>query len=129
MCPPFCSPQLRFHNLVPPLLFFSPLIYNIQVSPTKIFNLYITGLNKQTNNTSSTCVIRCNTHEQKQVDRSHLMFQINKETHSVHNHKPNFRKQLTKEQETLFTSNRKSFAFNLMLTFLHTVYSKNRMEA
>ena len=33
------------------------------------------------------------------------------------------------EQETLFTSNRKSFAFNPMLTFLHTVYSKNRMEA
>ena len=29
----------------------------------------------------------------------------------------------------LFTTNRKSFAFNLMLTFLHTVYTKNRMEA
>ena len=51
-----------------------------------------------------------------------------KHTHSVHNHIPSFRKWLAKESETLFTSNRKSFVLTLMLRFLHTVYSKNRMK-
>ena len=36
----------------------------------------------------STCVIGCNTREQKQVSRSKLKFQILKQTHSVHSHIP-----------------------------------------
>ena len=40
-----------------------------------------TGLHKLTTNTLSTCVISCNTHEQKQVSRRKLIFQIHKQTH------------------------------------------------
>ena len=65
LCPPVCSPT---DNLVPPFLWFPPLIYNIQVPPPKIFNLCITGLHKLTSNTLSTCVISCDTQEQKQVE-------------------------------------------------------------
>ena len=62
----------------------------------KIFNLRITGY-KLITNMLSPCVVSCNAQKQKQVSRSKLIFQIHKQTHSVHNHIPNFRKQLTKE--------------------------------
>ena len=55
LCPsPFCFPPLNFKNLFPSSLWFPPLIYNIQISPIKIFNLYIAGLHKRTSNTVST---------------------------------------------------------------------------
>ena len=65
---PLLLPPPKFHNLVPPFLWFPPLLYNIQVPPSKIFNLCITGLHKLTTNTLSTCVISCDTQEQKQVE-------------------------------------------------------------
>ena len=90
---PFVPP-----SWVPPL-FVAPSI-DLQYSsfpPTKIFNLCVTDLPKLTTYTLSTCVISFNTNEQKQGSRSKLIFEIHKQTRSVHNHLPNFSKQLTKE--------------------------------
>ena len=47
-------------------------------------------MHKLTTNTLSNCVISCSTQEQNQVSRSKLIFQIHKQTHSVHNHIPSF---------------------------------------
>ena len=59
----------------------------------ELTNIYQTqGLHKLTTNKLSTCVISSNTHDQKQVSRSKLEFQVHKQTHSVHCHIPSFRK-------------------------------------
>ena len=73
--PPFCGCPYSF------IIFKLP--------PTRI-SLRITGYKLTTNTLRyksllTHCVISCNTHEQKQVGRSKLIFQIHKQTHSVHN--------------------------------------------
>ena len=102
----------------PPLCAVPPLIYNIQVSPHQKYSTYVKLGRNQPNAT--------NTHKQKQeanlyfkYTNKHIQFSI------IYIYPLNFRKQLTKEWETLFNSNRKC----LPLTFLHIAYSKNRMEA
>ena len=93
-CSPLFASTHRISKFDSLPLFVVPPI-DLQYSsfpPTKIFNLCITGLHKLTINTLSTCAISCNTQEQKQVSRSKLMFQIHKQTNSIHNHIPKFRK-------------------------------------
>ena len=99
-----------------PLLNLSEKLSPPPSSPLKFQNLP----------TSPTPCLAINTHKQKQeanlyfkYTNKHIQFTI------IYIYPLNFRKQLTKEWETLFTSNRKC----LPLTFLHIIYSKNRMEA
>ena len=99
MSPLLCFPPIEISKFGFPLfLWMSLLIYNIQASPypkfLKDFKKFLTSYtgSKLTTNSLSTCVTSCNTQEPKQVRRRKLIFQIHKQTHSVHNHILNFRK-------------------------------------
>ena len=90
--PPFVPPHWDLRICPPhPFLWFPPLIYKIQISPTQNFWLIYSWF-AQTDLQHGNHLKSCNSQEQKQLRRSKLVFQIHQQICPIFSHIPNTKK-------------------------------------